>query len=501
MADHTSRLSQGALLTRLALLCAAGLSLAACQTSSNYDANGELQNSKPLAKPNFPVRGEAATTLAPAPAEPPPVQVVNASPAPPATPSTATAPVESNPLAPPPSAVVAVAPPTPPPPPSPPPKASAAVAMTAAAPIPPARPSATGSVTGGAEAQAATYVVKPSQGLDAIARETGTTRQTLIDLNDLRAPYSLKPGQKLKIAASTGGKTAVYVVAPGDTLFSIAKRFEATPAEMAELNNFKAGDPIHPGQHLTLPRKYQSGPAMVAAVPPGPAMRPTTALTPMPSAPPKTVAVTQPTPAPVAKPTASPSAELVRTAPTTVPPAASLAQPPTQIARATPSAALSITTPSVPAGPPIERATASSSQVKAAGSGKFIWPVKGRILSAYGPKSDGQRNDGINIAAPMNAPVRAAASGEVIYAGDVLREYGNLVLIQHADGFVTAYGHLAKVSVKMKDRVTQNQEIGQVGDSGGVSQPQLHFETRYARTAADSPAPPVDPLLVLPGNP
>jgi murein DD-endopeptidase MepM/ murein hydrolase activator NlpD len=166
------------------------------------------------------------------------------------------------------------------------------------------------------------------------------------------------------------------------------------------------------------------------------------------------------------------------------------------VARATP--APSAPAASAPAGPVIERGPATAAQVKAAGSGKFIWPVKGRILSGFGPKADGQRNDGINIAAPMNSAVDAAASGEVIYAGDVLREYGNLVLIQHPDGFVTAYGHLAKVNVKMKDKVSQGQEIGQVGDTGGVTQPQLHFETRYARTAADSPAPPVDPMLVLP---
>ena len=102
------------------------------------------------------------------------------------------------------------------------------------------------------------------------------------------------------------------------------------------------------------------------------------------------------------------------------------------------------------------------------------------------------------ITAPMSAPVHAAAAGEVIYAGDVLREYGNLVLIQHPDGFVTAYGHLSKVYVKMRDKVGQEQEIGLVGDTGGVGQPQLHFETRYARSPADTPAPPVDPMLVLP---
>ena len=120
------------------------------------------------------------------------------------------------------------------------------------------------------------------------------------------------------------------------------------------------------------------------------------------------------------------------------------------------------------------------------------------MLSGFGAQPDGQRIDGLNIAAPVNAPVRAAAGGEVIYAGDVLREYGNLVLIQHPDGFVTAYGYLAKIYVKMKEKVAQGQEIGEVGQSCGVPQPQLHFEVRYARTPADSPAPPVDPMLVLP---
>jgi murein DD-endopeptidase MepM/ murein hydrolase activator NlpD len=201
-------------------------------------------------------------------------------------------------------------------------------------------------------------------------------------------------------------------------------------------------------------------------------------------------------PAPSRPPPATQASEPIRTSPSST--ASSTPSAPTTIARAAPAPSPAVAAPSAPAGPPSERQTASAAQVKAAGTGKFVWPVKGRVLSGFGPKPDGQRNDGINIAAPMNASVHAAASGEVIYAGDVLREYGNLVLIQHADGFVTAYGHLAKMNVKMKDKVSQDQEIGQVGDSGGVTQPQLHFETRYARTPADSPAPPVDPMLVLP---
>jgi murein DD-endopeptidase MepM/ murein hydrolase activator NlpD len=93
--------------------------------------------------------------------------------------------------------------------------------------------------------------------------------------------------------------------------------------------------------------------------------------------------------------------------------------------------------------------------------------------------------------------VRAAAAGEVVYAGDQVPGFGNLVLVKHADGWVTAYAHLDRTSVQMRQAVMQGQEIGEVGSSGGVSEPQLHFEVRYAPSPTDK-ARPVDPMLVLP---
>jgi murein DD-endopeptidase MepM/ murein hydrolase activator NlpD len=131
------------------------------------------------------------------------------------------------------------------------------------------------------------------------------------------------------------------------------------------------------------------------------------------------------------------------------------------------------------------------------GRGRFIWPLQGSVLSDFGPKGPGLRNDGINIFAPVGASVRAAAAGDVVYAGDQVPGFGNLVLIKHADGWVTAYGHLSRVLVKMQQKVTQGQEIGLAGATGGVSEPQVHFEIRYAPSPLER-AKPIDPKLVLP---
>jgi murein DD-endopeptidase MepM/ murein hydrolase activator NlpD len=131
------------------------------------------------------------------------------------------------------------------------------------------------------------------------------------------------------------------------------------------------------------------------------------------------------------------------------------------------------------------------------GRGVFAWPVRGDLIAGFGARGTGQRNDGIDIRAPAGEAVRAAASGDVVYAGDQVPGFGNLVLIKHADGWVTAYGHLARVEVRMQQKVTQGQQIGEVGTSGGVTEPQLHFEVRYAPNPQER-ARPVDPQLVLP---
>ena len=141
----------------------------------------------------------------------------------------------------------------------------------------------------------------------------------------------------------------------------------------------------------------------------------------------------------------------------------------------------------------------STSDVVTAGRGVFIWPTSGKLISGFGPKPDGQRNDGLNIAGDPGDPVRSAAAGEVVYAGDQVPSFGNLVLIKHDGGWVTAYAHLGSIAVKNRDQIAQGQQIGVVGQSGAVDRPQLHFEIRYAASPRDK-ASPIDPMLLLPGR-
>ncbi len=112
-------------------------------------------------------------------------------------------------------------------------------------------------------------------------------------------------------------------------------------------------------------------------------------------------------------------------------------------------------------------------------SASFIWPVNGsKILSRFGPKGGGKANDGINIAAASGEPVWAAADGEIVYVGNELQGYGNMVLVKHAGGKTTTYAHLSQTSVDKYDRVHQGDIIGYVGNSGNVKKSQLHFAVR-----------------------
>ena len=229
-----------------------------------------------------------------------------------------------------------------------------------------------------------------------------------------------------------------YTVAPGDTLYGIARRFGAEPRALASLNGLTFESTIRSGQRLQLPAPVRDGGVQAGAA--GAAPTGTGQ-----AAPPSRPAVTPP----------------AGTAPVLPPPSA---------------------------GP---------TDVAAVGRGKFLWPIRGEILSRFGPQGTGQRNDGLNIAAGEGTPVKAAAGGEVAYAGDQVPGFGNLVLIRHPDGFVTAYAHLSDIAVKAKQTVSQGQQLGAVGSTGGVGRSQLHFEIRYAPTTRDK-ARPVDPELLLP---
>jgi murein DD-endopeptidase MepM/ murein hydrolase activator NlpD len=121
---------------------------------------------------------------------------------------------------------------------------------------------------------------------------------------------------------------------------------------------------------------------------------------------------------------------------------------------------------------------------------EFEWPVEGAVLSSFGKSDDGTRNDGINIAAELGTPIHAAAGGTVTYVGNEVRGYGNLILIRHDDGFITAYAHAQSIIVSRGDRVDRGDVIGYSGDTGDVATPQLHFEIRQG-------VKPVDPRPLL----
>lgn len=472
--------------SRTALVLLAGASLCACTT---YDPLGG-QLSEPL-KPAYPVRADQAQP-APAASAAAPTAARELEPAAPAgqrdAPPSSGVP-EPN-YSPPPNYGTPTASALPP-------VGGTSPAPAAARPAPPpvmqtvTRATITGKVVD-AEGPPKIYTVEKGDTLYGLSRKLGLSVDDLAKANGLKSPYRLQPGQKLSGPRS---KAKAYVIGEGDTLYAISRRFGVSAGQIAEANNMAVGATIHPGDKLILPEGFKdSGPVQVTTrvaveappqpapareparePPPAPVYKPATpppATTPAPAAPPQT-APTKPAPAP-AKP-----------APTAAAPAPATPTP-------TPS-------PAKPAGPVIVPSSPSPAdqQISQLGRGRFIWPLRGDILSTFGPKGTGQRNDGINVRTAADTVVRAAADGDVVYAGDQVPGFGNLVLIKHADGWVTAYGHLGRVDVKMQQQVVQGQQIGMSGASGGVSEPQLHFEVRYAPTPADR-ARPIDPLLVLP---
>lgn len=137
--------------------------------------------------------------------------------------------------------------------------------------------------------------------------------------------------------------------------------------------------------------------------------------------------------------------------------------------------------------------TKTLAESPAVSSKGFIWPVKGKVISEFGSKVGGEYNDGINIAAQQGEPIVAAADGEVVYSGNELRGYGNMIIVRHDNGLMTAYAHADRILVSKGERVKQGVAIATVGKSGGVEQAQVHFGVRKDKQ-------PIDPMTVLSAN-
>jgi murein DD-endopeptidase MepM/ murein hydrolase activator NlpD len=330
--------------------------------------------------------------------------------------------------------------------------------------------------------------------LESISHDTGVTIPELAKLNHLKKPYRIREGHDLKLP-----ERRYYVVKSGDTIYSLGRKFDVDASDLAGANDMGRRKSLRAGQKLYLPGSaHEAAPPVEEeeAPPPRAVRRPA----PEPRYRPPSIVPT--IPAPAERPYATPGQQTYNPPPAEAPPQVQQAPPING-----PSSGFELTPPARTAAPPQTQGgsrpliqtspTPSAGDVAAAGKGKFIWPVSGQVIEGFGPKADGQRSDGLNISGDTGDPVRAAADGEVVYAGDQVPSFGNLVLIKHPGGWVTAYAHMGRILVKNRDQVVQGQEIGVIGQTGQVDRPQLHFEIRYAPSPKDKAAP-VDPALVLP---
>ena len=131
------------------------------------------------------------------------------------------------------------------------------------------------------------------------------------------------------------------------------------------------------------------------------------------------------------------------------------------------------------------KTSSTSKPVSTKRNTKFIWPVSGKVISNFGVTGKGRKNDGINISAPAGSSVKAGDKGVVAYTGNALKGFGNLILIKHSDGYITAYAHTDKILVKKGQTVVRGEKIATVGKTGGVNTPQLHFEVRAGKKAVN----------------
>jgi len=318
-------------------------------------------------------------------------------------------------------------------------------------------------------------VVGPGETLEAIARKHNVPVAALMQANNIASPV-VHPGQHLVIpryrspslayAPPTARITTVpaiasptpvarprpvspnaevHVVVPGETLHSIARQYGKSDLAVARANDIRPNAPMHGGERIIIPDAREKEKLRAEAPPERVTHEVANAESP------RSAWRTSPVEQPAGKP--SKPAELT----------------------------------------PAKEVSSPAKAAEPAGSlPSFRWPARGPVLAGFGPQPGGLQNDGIDVAMPNGTPVKASDDGVVTYAGDELKGYGNLVLIRHSTGYVTAYAHANEILVKHGDVVKRGQVIARSGATGTVKEPELHFEIRKGAT-------PVDPSQFL-GN-
>lgn len=263
--------------------------------------------------------------------------------------------------------------------------------------------------------------VRKGDTLYSISRYYNVPIRDLVEANGLTPPYTLAIGRVLKMPG-----TRYHTVAKGDTLYSISKKYDVDLRSLSRINKLSEPYTLTIGQRLVLPGSLSD------------------------------------------TETASYKAAAKKTTP---------------IRWSWKSSSSTSKTKTVKSSRKVS--TTKAKPVSKYRKTKFLWPVKGKVISHFGTIGKGRTNDGINIKAALGTSVKAADKGVVAYAGNELKGFGNLILIKHDDGWITAYAHNDRLFVKKGQRVARGEKIAAVGSTGGVNTPQLHFEVRQGKKAVN----------------
>jgi murein DD-endopeptidase MepM/ murein hydrolase activator NlpD len=272
-------------------------------------------------------------------------------------------------------------------------------------------------------------IVKSGDSLLKIAANNNSTLRELAEINNIKPPYKVYIGQKIKIPSNENNKInkSYYTVKNGDNLYSIAKNNNISFTDLVKDNNLKKPYNIYVGQRLHISGK-------------------------------NSVNINNNTNINVEKEEELPSPEVKE------------------------KKANKVTVA------PITNNNTSND-----GNETFVWPVKGEVIKKFGKQANGEASDAINIRAGQGTGISVTSSGEIVYAGNELKGYGNMIIVKHKNGWLSIYGHCDTIEVKVKDKVEKGQIIARVGKTGNVSEPQLYFGIRKGRV-------PVDPLKYLTTN-
>ena len=349
--------------------------------------------------------------------------------------------------------------------------------------------------------------IRPGDTLYGLSKRHHVSVSELMVVNDLKGP-NLKPGQKLHLPAAKPTReaalrptdlrtttdarpaaeartpdvapvttseapptdwTGTYVVKNGDSLYAIARQHKIKFTDLQKYNAIQDVRKVKPGTALRMPSGINSPGATTAAADPAPVQ-------------------------------IEPQAQAQATAPVSDPAAPRVVQSSSQPtilnsgagrnpAEASEKKVMALNQPSSATDAPSPSAGTQGSVTPGSGSvaenAKLRWPAQGKVIAGFGQRPDGTHNDGVNLAVPMGTDVHAAESGVVAYAGSELKGYGNLVLLRHDNGWVTAYAHSDELKVKRGDKVKRGQVIAKAGKTGQVDQPQVHFELRQGQRPVD----------------